>query len=117
MTVLQGSTVLGLRAEGKEAENGGGCQAEGWFPLGGVSKAPIERQHLKYALKGGGHQGFPNLTWLVPSKELKKKKMWLLEKPPPPTELKSDVHILTLSPSHTQTHTLIRHLLVLLSLS
>ena len=24
MTVLQGSTVLGLRAEGKEAENGGG---------------------------------------------------------------------------------------------
>ena len=23
MTVLQGSTVLGLRAEGKEAENGG----------------------------------------------------------------------------------------------
>lgn len=43
--------------------------------------------------------------------------MWLLEKLPPPTELKSDVHILTLSPTHTQTHTLIWHLLVLLPLS
>lgn len=80
MTVLQGSTGIGLRVEGKEAENGG-CQGEGWFLLGEVSKAPVERQHLKYALKGGGHQGFPNLTWLVPSKELnKKKKIWLLEK-------------------------------------
>lgn len=79
MTVLQGSTGIGLRVEGKEAENGG-CQGEGWFLLGEVSKAPVERQHLKYALKGGGHQWFPNLTWLVPSKEFKKKENMVVRK-------------------------------------
>lgn len=93
-----------------------GCQAEGWFPLGGVSKAPVERQHLKYALKGGGHQGFPDLTWLVPSKELKKKENVVVRKAPSTYWAEVRCPYFNSLPL-THRHTLIWHLLVLLSLS